>query len=84
MKNQRAKCPHCEKICNSKAGMTRHINMMHLILSSSQEEQAKKYNEDEEICKCGHERMRHNNFGYACMIDYNDDGCLEFEAKSAD
>ena len=41
MKNQRAKCPKCNKVCNSKGGMTIHMNMVHLILSPSQLNQAK-------------------------------------------
>jgi len=49
MKNQRAKCPHCSKICNSKAGMSMHVNSMHLVLSPSQEEQATK----PQCKKCG-------------------------------
>lgn len=41
-------------------------------------------NTKEEICKCGHNESQHNMGGkYACLIDYNDDGCLEFMAKQS-
>ncbi len=33
-------CPECQKACTSKAGLTRHMNMQHLVLSPSQVSQA--------------------------------------------
>lgn len=37
----------------------------------------------EKVCKCGHEQMAHNFGGkYACYINYNQDGCLEFESTN--
>jgi hypothetical protein len=41
-------------------------------------------NQKQEVCKCGHNESQHNMGGkYACLIDYNDDGCLEFMAKQS-
>lgn len=36
-------CPNCFKVLHSQHGLTLHMNAMHLKLSSSQVEQAKKW-----------------------------------------
>jgi len=42
-------------------------------------------NQKQEVCKCGHNESQHNMGGkYACLIDYNDDGCLEFQASQSE
>lgn len=34
----------------------------------------------EKMCKCGHSEFQHNFGGkYACLVNYNEDGCLRFE-----
>jgi len=36
------KCPECPKVCKTLAGLSKHMNMMHLKLSPSQMKQAEK------------------------------------------
>lgn len=38
--SEELKCPECPKVCRSKAGLTLHMNAMHLVLSPSQMDQA--------------------------------------------
>jgi len=48
-KQEELVCPRCFKACGSKAGLTTHMNAMHLTLSPSQSEQADRYLQKREV-----------------------------------